>query len=148
MCVLLHSLYNVCLYPHCTYAHSHITHYTPHTPHTLHTSKQAHSHSTHYTPHTIKLLTHTTHSFRQRAPLHLDVCSRPDILEQVICITHSPSFTTQEAQAAMCVMACAAQSKELHKWLCRTNVLEGICDVFNVRRKMAGTRPKDLGLLW
>ena len=67
-------------------------------------------------------------SYRECNDIHIDICSKNNCVDQVISITHCPSFSIQEAQACMCLLACCMHSADTHKWLCRNHTLESIAN--------------------
>ena len=88
------------------------------------------------------------HSFREHRDGLVDMCSNDEIVEQLVSIMHSPSFTIQQVQGVMCMFACCVQSADTHQWLSKDSTLLGVIDTVRFRKENIGDNdPTDLMVL-
>lgn len=92
--------------------------------------------------------THTqcTHSFRENQRSLDDIGGDMEVVEQLICIVHSPSFSARQAQMALCILVCCLSSVQVHKRMEQSSILDGVMDACKVRRNM-GAEESELKLL-
>lgn len=84
--------------------------------------------------------------FHEAPSFHTEISNNMDVVEQLLCVGHSPSFSPEQAMVALCILCSCATSSDSRKLICRANTIDGMLDVAKVRKAM-GAQPLEVSML-
>lgn len=84
-------------------------------------------------------------SLSELPEVHMTIASRPDVLQQLICISLSPSVRTMSSLLVATLYLCLAATPETHRHISTVGTV-GLLEACSLQRDSKGDKEKEMDI--